>query len=154
MTLVVENNKKYKRPESVLVIAYTLTEYVLMLRRVYPDNFWQSVTGSLEWGERAGQAAARELNEETGLDAYGLVDCKYSQEFEIYSIWRERYAPGVMRNREHVFVLAIDDCKTIVIDPREHNEYRWVLREEAIEMTTSYTNSEAIARWVPEVKRP
>ena len=57
----------YKRPESVLVVVYTATGKVLLLR-VQPPYFWQSVTGSLRWGEREPRAAAaRELREETGL---------------------------------------------------------------------------------------
>ncbi len=146
-----ENNKKYKRPESVLVVIYSQSGHVLMMQRVFPTGFWQSVTGSLEWDEQPRDAAVRELKEETGLGAEGLIDCEYSQEFEIYSIWRDRYAPGVMHNREHLFLLQVKSCDDIEFDPREHSEFRWVTREEAIQMATSYTNSEAIARWVPEI---
>ncbi len=145
-----EQNQNYKRPESVLVVIYSHTGHVLMMQRVFPEDFWQSVTGSLEWHEQPRDAAIRELKEETGLDPEGLIDCEYDQEFEIYSIWRDRYAPGVTRNREHVFLLPLDECREIQFDPREHTEFRWVVREEAIQMATSYTNSEAIQRWVPE----
>ena len=146
-----EDNKKYKRPESVLVVIYSKTGHVLMMQRVFPDEFWQSVTGSLEWDEHPKQAAVRELKEETGLSAEGLVDCEYSQEFEIYSIWRDRYAPGVIHNREHVFLLPLNSCQDIQFDPREHSEFRWVTRLEAIQMATSHTNIEAISRWVPDI---
>ena len=145
-----DNKKKYKRPESVLVIVYTKTGQVLMLQRVFPEEFWQSVTGSLEWEEDAQHAAVRELKEETGLDAKGLINCDYSQEFEIYSIWRDRYPPGTFHNREHVFLLPLESSFDVTIDPREHSEYQWVSREEAIQLATSHTNSEAISRWVPE----
>ena len=144
-----EDKNNYKRPESVLVIVHTKTGYVLVMRRVNPDDFWQSVTGSLEWGELAFDAAVRELKEETGLDGADLVDCNFSQEFEIYSMWRQRYQPGVTHNIEHVFTLELEDCRDIQIDPREHIEYRWLPRDEAIAQASSHTNRHAIVRWVP-----
>ncbi|MGD8932832.1 MAG: NUDIX domain-containing protein, partial [Chromatiales bacterium] len=49
----------YKRPESVLVVVYTAGGEVLLLRRTRPRDFWQSVTGSLHWGESPRQAARR-----------------------------------------------------------------------------------------------
>lgn len=145
------DNKKYKRPESVLIVIYSKTGQVLMLRRKFPDEFWQSVTGSLEWGESVQQAAVRELYEETGLDGAGLIDCDSSNEFVIYSIWRDRYAPGVTQNLEHVFLLPLDRCEPIKMDAKEHCEFQWVSREEAIQLATSHTNGEAISRWVPAV---
>ena len=57
----------YKRPESVLIVVYTAACEVLMLRRVEPSDFWQSVTGSLEWDESPMGAACRELVEETPM---------------------------------------------------------------------------------------
>lgn len=143
--------KKYKRPESVLVVVYAKTGEVLMLRRKFPDEFWQSVTGSLEWGEGVHEAAVRELYEETGLDGASLIDCNSSHEFEIYTIWRDRYAPGVTQNREHVFLLPLDTCEPIEMDNKEHCEYQWVSREEAIQLATSHTNGDAISQWVPDL---
>ena len=61
---------KFKRPESVLVVVYTRTGKVLLLRRADHPEFWQSVTGSMEWGdEQPAETAVRELREETGITA-------------------------------------------------------------------------------------
>lgn len=141
---------QHKRPESVLVLVYTLAGEVLMLRRKYPSDFWQSVTGSLEWDEVPIDTAIRELHEETGLVNQDIHDCHFSQTFEIYSIWRQRYAPGITHNLEHVFRVPLVEKVEIQLDPREHEEHIWLPRNEAMELAFSYTNRDAIARWVPE----
>ena len=140
----------HKRPESVLVVVYTLQGEVLLLRRRYPDDFWQSVTGSLEWGEQPADAAVRELREETGLVDQAVCDCHQTQSFEIYSIWRKRYAPGVRMNQEHVYRLQLPEKVEIHLDTREHEEFQWLPRLHAADRATSHTNQAAILRWVPE----
>lgn len=140
---------QYKRPESVLVLVYTQASEVLMLQRKYPDDFWQSVTGSLEEDETPMQAAIRELFEETSITGYELHDCQFSQNFEIYAIWRDRYAPGVTQNQEHVFTLELAEKIDIKLDPREHEEYIWLSKQKALDLAFSHTNQEAIQKWVP-----
>ena len=140
----------HKRPESVLVLVYTQNGDVLMLRRSYPNDFWQSVTGSLEWGENPLDAANRELLEETGLVNQKILDCHQSHTFEIYTIWRERYAPGITENKEHVFRLQLSEKVEIQLDPREHSEYQWLPRKQAADLAFSHTNQDAILRWVPK----
>ncbi len=141
---------KYKRPESVLVIVYTEASEVLMLRRKYPKDFWQSVTGSLEWDENPMQAAIRELQEETGIEGLVLQDCEFAQNFEIYEIWRDRYEPGVTENKEHVFLLMLPEKVDIQMDQREHEEFMWLSKQEAMDLAFSHTNQEAILHWVPD----
>ena len=54
----------FKPPVSVLVVIFARdTKRVLMLQRRDDPDFWQSVTGSVEEGETAPQAAAREVKE-------------------------------------------------------------------------------------------
>ena len=142
----------FKRPESVLVVAYTLAGEVLMLRRRRPSWFWQSVTGSLRWGETPRHAAIRELSEETGLRAGSALPAWHRQvEFPIVPPWKQRYAPGEILNREHWFGMPLGSRRTVLLDPREHRECRWLPISEAWRRASSWTNRDAIACLAPHV---
>lgn len=139
-------DQPYKRPESVLVVLFTGGGEVLLLRRRQPAWFWQSVTGSLRWGELPREAARRELLEETGLRAGAeLVDCRHRVNFPIVPPWKARYAPNAHVNREHWFLLRLPSRRLIRINPDEHLDYRWLPLAEASRRASSRTNRRAIA---------
>ena len=135
----------------MLVVVHTRTGEVLLLRRLEPADWWQSVTGSLEAGETTLHAAQRELREETGLagDA-DLEDAGIINRFEIIDPWRAEYAPGVTHNTEHVFRLALPAVTAIELAPDEHSESVWLPRAAALARATSATDRAAIAVLVPE----
>ena len=60
---------EFRRPESVLVVVHTPTLDCLLLERVEPRGFWQSVTGTLRWAETPAECAARELARRDGPGA-------------------------------------------------------------------------------------
>jgi dATP pyrophosphohydrolase len=131
----------------VLVVVHTADGLVLMLERVSPPRFWQSVTGSLEPGESFEAAARRELAEETGLtDSDGLIDLELAQRFRIARPWRKRFAPGVTHNLERAFALAVPTAFGPVLDPSEHRRHLWLPRREAVARASSWTNRTAIER--------
>ncbi|MGA8262742.1 MAG: dihydroneopterin triphosphate diphosphatase [Arenicellales bacterium] len=140
----------FKRPESVLVVVFTGAGDVLLLKRSDHPDFWQSVTGSLKWGESAPDAARRELQEETGLRCDGeIVDRHREFSFEILDIWRHRFPPGVTHNLEHVFSLELTERPGIRINPGEHSEFTWEPRAAAADKVWSWTNRRAILDIVP-----
>ena len=130
----------------MLVVVYARTGEVLLMERRTPPGWWQSVTGSLEPGETAWEAAVRELQEETGLPADGLVDLGISQSFTIAPAWRHRFAPGVTENLEHAFALGLDAPVDVRMDSTEHLRCAWLPWAEALERATSHTNRAAIER--------
>jgi dATP pyrophosphohydrolase len=134
----------YKRPESILVVIYTAEGQVLLLNRTRPHGFWQSVTGSLERDELPCQTAAREVYEETGIKTDKIRDCQQQNTFTIRPEWRDRYAPQVTENIEHVFTLQLDTPVDIQLNPEEHSEYRWLPYKQAAEQVFSWSNRDVI----------
>ena len=160
---------EFKRPESVLVVMYTSQVECLLLERVSPRGFWQSVTGTLRWRETPADAAVREVREETGLDCTApeshatsgesgeacldngrsapvLVETGITRRFPIRPEWRDRYGPGVAENLEHLFYLELPKACTPALNSDEHVAYRWMGLEQAIDKVASWTNREALER--------
>jgi dATP pyrophosphohydrolase len=135
---------EFKRPESVLIVVHTPALDCLLLERVEPRGFWQSVTGSLRPAETPAECAARELDEETGLAPQGLRDAHVQRSFPILPAWRSRYAPGVESNVEHQWYLEVPEVRAIRLAPDEHVAYLWLPVDAAIERVASWTNREAL----------
>ncbi len=138
----------FKTPVSALVLIYTKDLQILIMERADKAGYWQSVTGSLEQGETPIQAAIREVQEETGLDAtqYDLQDWQASNIYEIYPHWRHRYAPDVTHNTEHLFGLELPSPLPIKLAPDEHLRYEWVDWREAAKRVFSWTNIDALSK--------
>jgi dihydroneopterin triphosphate diphosphatase len=136
----------FRRPESVLIVIYTAGGEFLLLERRKPPGFWQSVTGSLEWGEGADAAASRELEEETGITQGTLRNLHWSQEYEILPSFGKKYAPGITRNLEHAFALELPQRVPVTMSDYEHAQYLWLPAAAAIEMASSSTNRAVIER--------
>lgn len=138
----------FKIPESVLVVIYTPSYHVLLIRRVDAGT-WQSVTGSKDhphedWAE----TAVREVQEETGIDALHphcqLQDWQLENTYDIYPAWRWRYAPEVSRNTERVFGLLVPEGTPVTLSPREHTDWQWLHWQHAADTCFSPSNAEAI----------
>ena len=145
-------SRPFKIPESVLVVIYTADLEVLLIERADHPGFWQSVTGSKDSAdEPTAFTAAREVGEETGI-AVGSPDVPRSclrdwdlvNVYEIYPVWRHRYAEGVTHNTEHVFGLLVPRQSPIVPAPREHLAHQWLPWIEAADRCFSPSNAEAI----------
>lgn len=157
-------NKTYKIPESVLVVIHTADLDVLLIERADKPGYWQSVTGSKDRAdEPLCETAVREVWEETGIRIEGgaaaleraaakamvlprvnLRDWQLSNVYEIYPVWRHRYAPGITHNTEHVFGLLVPRGIPIVLSPQEHVRYKWLPYRDAAHDCFSASNAEAI----------
>lgn len=165
--------RRFKIPESVLVVIHSPAREVLLLERADRPGYWQSVTGAKDRpDESLVETCAREVAEETGirlrriptgdlsspppralpLEGEGgasvplanLRDWGLVNVYEIYPVWRHRYAPGVTHNTEHVFGLTVPRDVPISLAPREHLRHVWLPWREAADRSFSASNAEAI----------
>jgi dihydroneopterin triphosphate diphosphatase len=145
-------DRAHKIPQSVLVVIHTPALEVLLIERADHPGYWQSVTGSKDHiDEPLVDTCVREVAEETGI-AIGsaavpraaLSDWQLSNVYEIYPVWRGRYAAGVTHNTEHVFGLTVPPGIAVTLNPREHLRHQWLPYRAAADRCFSPSNAEAI----------
>ncbi len=114
-------------PHAIAAYILRLTEQgvrYLLIRRCgsFLCGTWQMVTGGIEPGETASEAALREIYEETGLIPTAFFSADTIETF--YSKERDKvvFMP--------VFV-AFTDKETVALSPKEHDAYEWLSFEEA-----------------------
>ena len=125
-----------------------VVEFLLLKRIESRGGFWQPVTGGLEENETVKDAVFRELCEETSLakkDIIKVFDEVYSFSFESEKIAE---MTGNKNNiiKEQVYGLEVKTDSKIVIDPKEHNEYKWVSYDEAMKMLKWQNNKDAFVK--------
>lgn len=110
---------------------------VLLMRRATPTmkNRWCYIGGGIEQGEKATEAAVREIREETGLTRISLYASNKFEQF--YSSQRDDIyvAP--------VFVGYVDDEEDVTLN-YEHSEFAWLPFSEARERVSLPGNEEIL----------
>lgn len=136
---------RYKRPESILAIIHTRDKLLLLKRADLPD-FWQSVTGALNWDETdPRQTVVREVQEETGIRAQpeALRNLGLIRSFPILPQFRDRYHGDISHNLEHAFALEVPAEVDVTLSA-EHTTHGWFSAEQAVNKVASWTDRDAI----------
>lgn len=118
-----------RTPREAAVFVHRGGRY-LVLRRAH-DDYWHTVAGVVEPAETFLEAAARELDEETGLrPSAPLLDLELRQPHGIPDDLRHEYPPGCVEVVIETFAAEAPEGWEPVLNG-EHVEYRWCELPEA-----------------------
>jgi 8-oxo-dGTP pyrophosphatase MutT (NUDIX family) len=121
-------------PNEVFVVVRRGEEFLVVHRAPSGGAYWHGIAGGLEAGETYAEAAARELEEETGLVGqpveiadpfvYAIADAdpKYRAQF-----------PGVEEIVVGCFLVDVPAGWEPELNG-EHDDYRWCTRDDAVEL--------------------
>ena len=113
-------------------------EYLLLKRLPDRNGFWhwQPVTGGLEERETRTEALRREIKEETGIkNLIRVMEDLYYFEFSNLNL-----------NQEYVYGVEVSSTEEVVLDGREHSEYRWCGIKDALQLLYWKENKEALEK--------
>jgi dATP pyrophosphohydrolase len=100
-------------------------EFLVAHRAAGHGGYWHAIAGAVEPGEAWQAAALRELREETGLARDGL------EPLGEFAYVREPWEPEPgLQVRVRAFLVDVPPGWEPQLD-REHDDYRWLPREEA-----------------------
>jgi 8-oxo-dGTP pyrophosphatase MutT (NUDIX family) len=119
---------------AIFVTRRRRTQVLIVHRSPAQGSYWHVVAGGVEPGETAEEAAARELTEETGLDATPVaprqvVEYAYPLSEEPAGR-RATYDPSVAEVTVTCFVAGAPDDWEPPLD-WEHDDHRWCSPKEA-----------------------
>ena len=119
-------------------------EYLILKRKRERGGFWQPITGGLEGGETLMEALRREIKEETGIINYiRIIENVHYFDFSDHSLF-ESFKTDIFS--EYVFGVEVSFNEELVLDEKEHGEYRWCTFKEALRMLKWENNKKALQK--------
>lgn len=117
----------------------------LLLHRVLPRlSFWQPVTGGVESGETVEQTARREFTEETGFPPDIIRPTGFTYSFPPDEFFKAVYETPPDEIIVHVFVARVAPGSEPILDPVEHDQYRWCSYEQALDLLYWWDDKESL----------
>jgi 8-oxo-dGTP pyrophosphatase MutT (NUDIX family) len=117
------------------------TEYLLLKTTPQREDFWQPVTGGLEEGETEVEALKREVSEETGIKNFVRI----VENVDYFEYPDAHFIKGYDFIKEYVFGVEVDPNERIVIDGKEHSQFRWCSFQEALQLLKWDENKKALS---------
>ena len=132
-------------------VVYRITDQgprFLIFHRIKNWEGWEMLKGGIADGETEMESLEREIKEETGLKDYQII--KKTGKVIKYE-WPKEFVKDqhIYFGAEHTFYLVKANDDKINIDTREHDDYKWVTKEEALKLLT-YNNHKRVLEHVIE----
>ena len=132
---------KKELPIKIQTILYRVeneTLLVLVIKRSLQDGgFWQTITGTLELNESIVESRQRELKEEVGI-----TNAVYDNAEVNRFAWQKKDWTVV-----EVVFSARTESKEIILNPKEHTEYKWLPIDEAIDLVEKDQTKECLKKF-------
>lgn len=118
----------FKIVEVVVFRMRKVPEFLVLKRShdedIYP-GLWQIISGGIKRGEKAYEAALREVREEIGVMPKRLYNTPLTNTFYLSGSDSVNVSP--------VFAAEVDDGTEVKLSP-EHEKFRWLEKEKAISL--------------------
>lgn len=130
--------QKTKKAQVVLAAIDEVSQnfkFLLLQTNQRRGNFWQNVTGKVEKEETFEEGGLREAIEETRLELESIVDLvDLGLEFK----FNDQHGRKV---QEKCFLIILDKTWPVKIDPKEHENFKWVSPEDISEGIVKYQSN-------------
>lgn len=133
-----------RKPKNVLVFLYRYNngiEYCIFYRN--KEKFYQGLSGGVEDNEELADTVKREVYEETGIKVNNIMKLDTISSIPGINVSKIfNYKNNIYIVYEYAFGIKIDNEKIKISN--EHQEYKWVNYEEAINLLKYDSNKTAL----------
>jgi len=124
-------------------------QYLVLKTIPERGEFWQPVTGGLEEGETKIEALKREIREETGIKNIIKIieDVHYYEPIDLSLIeYLNRHGCACKHLKEYAFGVEVSSDEKVVLDGKEHSEFKWCSFHEALRLMKWKGNKDALKK--------
>ena len=124
-------------------------QYLLLKTIPKRGEFWQPITGGLEEGETKIEALKREVREETGIkNIIKIIENVHYYEFQDlpFMEYLKRHGHACKHLKEYAFGVEVSSDEKVVLDGKEHSEFKWCSFQEALRLMKWKGNKDALKK--------